>query len=96
MRTIQSSAPQQPHVLCGQSAPPSEKRCLEGRLQDGMSVPGPNQELQNITATQHVLFYKETNLSTSQPFPSPAALVQPFARLCCKPSKRTPGTQHTA
>lgn len=58
-------------------------------------MPEPNQKLQNITATQHILFYKEINLSTFKPFSSPAVLVPLFARLCCKPHKSTPAPQHT-
>lgn len=62
-----SCAPKQTNIPCCRHAPPSKKLRLGYRLQDGTSVPEPNQKLQNITATQRTLFYKEKNLSTSQP-----------------------------
>lgn len=85
-KTIELHPKADPHSLFADMLLHQKKWHLECRLQDGMSVPEPNQKLQSITATQHALFYKEMNLSTSHPCSSLAVLVQLFARLSCSPA----------
>lgn len=60
------------------------------------SVPEPNQRLQNITATQYVLFYNELNPNYFPTLSNPSCACTSIGKAVLQTCKSTPAPQHIA